>query len=190
MRSPKPHGWRGGRQSWAGTTRSRSARPGLPSPLSSATSTTAPRSSIGLSCSIRTWHGHGSSAAGSRSGSVSRRWRSSASARAMRLSPHDPQIFDMQAGIALGAFLCRPLRRGVVMGESGVARATELLHCNMRGGGQRRACRTARGSGKSRCEIAPASSPRCRSPVSRNDCRLSDDRRITPSLRRVCEEPG
>ena len=72
------NGWRGGRQNWAGTTRSRSVRPALPSPLSSATSTTATPSSIGLLCSIRTWPWHGSSAAGSRSGSVSRRWRSSA----------------------------------------------------------------------------------------------------------------
>jgi hypothetical protein len=61
-RSPRPRGWGGERENWAGMTPWLSVRPVPLSRLSSTTSKAALPISIGLSCSIRTWLGHGSPA--------------------------------------------------------------------------------------------------------------------------------
>ena len=79
MRSPKPQGWRGGRQNWARMTRSRSVTAGIAlafvvgdlddgAAFIDRALVLNPNLACGMDCS----------AAGSRSGSVSRRWRSSA----------------------------------------------------------------------------------------------------------------
>ena len=126
-RSPRARAWPAGPSSWAGTMRSRSRAAGMRSPISPATSTAASPCSTGRSCSIPTSRLPGSSADscgvwhGEPDGAIEH------FARAMRLSPLDPEIYRMQAGTGGGASVRRALRRRVVVGgesRSGICRAS------------------------------------------------------------------
>ena len=76
-------------------------------------------------------------------------------ARAMRLSPLDPILYQMQSGIAFAHFFAGRYRRGVIMGGKGTAGAAELLPAATRRRGKPCARRAAGGSAESNGTHAP-----------------------------------
>ena len=99
-------------------------------------------------------------------------------ARAMRLSPHDPMIFNMQAATACRALLRRSLCRGVVMGGNVNPGATGLHPLDIRGGGQRCARGKRRGRTKGHGRLASTHARVCAFPISRT-CIRSGARKIS-----------
>ena len=62
-------------------------------------------------------------------------------ARAIRLSPQDPQMFAMQDRHRLLSLCVRSLRQGILSGGDCNARAAEFLFWTVRRGSQWRVCR-------------------------------------------------
>ena len=83
-------------------------------------------------------------------------------ARAMRLSPHDPLIFNMQAATAAAHFFAGRYAEALVMGGDCYPIAARLYPLDICGGGRRCAFREPRGSGKSHGTLASDSTPRLR----------------------------
>jgi adenylate cyclase len=76
--------------------------------------------------------------------------------RAMRLSPIDTLMYLMQVATAFSHYLGGQLRRGRVMGGTGVNRKAELSPCVTRGRGEPCTCRTPGPSGEGSRAPAPA----------------------------------
>ena len=110
-------------------------------------------------------------------------------ARAMRLSPLDPEMYRMQAGMALAHLLRRALRHGVVMGGEGIQGFAELPDGGRHHRGKPCACRPDGRSAASDAGICASSIPRCASPISGIGSR-SAGRKISPRSRTACEEQG
>ena len=189
MRSPKPQGWRGGRENWGGMTRSRSTTAGIAlafvvgdlddgAALIDRALVLNPNLAWAWFFSgwVKVWLGEPEVA-------IERE------ARAMRLSPHDPQHFQ-HAGRHRGcAFLCRALCRGVVMGGNVNPRATGLHPSRHL---WRRPALRSPGTTRQRRKPWRACVNSCPSyafPISRT-CSRSGDRKISIDGRRACEKPG
>ena len=80
--------------------------------------------------------------------------------RAMRLSPHDPQIFGMQSAIAAAHFFAGRCDEALPWAEMSIREGPDYVPSCSCGGGQRCIDREPRGSGKSH---GPLASPHARS---------------------------
>ena len=131
---------------------------GLRSPMSSATSTTAPPSSIGRSCSIRTWRRRGIFSGWVRVFLGEPEVAIEHLARAMRLSPLDPLIFVAQDGIAFAHFFAGRYDEASSWAEKAVRESPNYLTAMRMARGKHCARRTAGGSAESHGALAPARS--------------------------------
>ena len=178
MRSPKPQGLLGGRESWAGTTRWRSTSAGIALAFvvgdlddGAAYIDRALVLNPNLAWAwlfsgwVKVWLGEPEVAI-------------EHEARAMRLSPHDPLIFSHAGRHRCRAFLCRPLCRGVVMGGNVNAGATGLHPLDML---WRRPAAALAGNhaaaGKAMARLRQLT-PSCAFPISRT-CGRSGERKIS-----------
>ena len=110
-------------------------------------------------------------------------------ARAMRLSPLDPEMYPNAGRNGDGASVRRALRRRVVMGGEGIQGFAELPDGGRHHRGKPCACRPNGRGAASDAAICASSIPRCASPISRIGSR-STDRKISPHSRTACEEQG
>ena len=109
-------------------------------------------------------------------------------ARAMRLSPLDPEMYRMQAGMAMAHLFAGRFDAASSWAEKAFRDLPSFL---MVSASSRRAMRLPAGPTRRgrRCTICASSIPRCASPISRIGSR-SAGRKISPPSRTACERPG
>ena len=109
-------------------------------------------------------------------------------ARAMRLSPHDPQIFNMQAATAAAHFFAGRYAEALSWAEMSIREQPDYIPSTSVAAAAVRSLGTTRQRGKP-WHACVNSCPSYAFPISRTCCR-SGERKISIDGQKACEKPG